>query len=162
MALTTMVKTMKGNKKPSVHGNGGTVLSVNAQNAWQNKTTNNDFIDGLSRWRIKNVGMSKVFDGKTYYWCPQHMKEGKQNRMYVLHRPDQHKGKRAKTDAAPTDAPAKDYLQQDDKGGGTVAALQLQSRLKTVMCANLFLSSEDVDNIFDEAKNQRAQKKGLA
>ena len=26
MALTTMVKTMKGNKKPNVHGNGGTAL----------------------------------------------------------------------------------------------------------------------------------------
>ena len=34
MALTTMVETTKGNKKPSVHGNGGTVLSVNAQDAW--------------------------------------------------------------------------------------------------------------------------------
>ena len=56
-------------------------------------------------------------------------------------------------DAAPTDAPAKDYSQQDDKGGGTAAALQLQSRLNKVMCANLFLSSEDVDNLFDEAKN---------
>ena len=73
--------------------------------------------------------------------------------MYVIHRPDQHKGKRVKTDAAPTDAPAKDYSQQDDKGGGTAAALQFQSRLKTVMCANLCLSSEDVDKLFDEAKN---------
>ena len=141
MSLTTMVETMKGNKKPSVHGNVGTVLSVNAQDAWQNKTNNNDFINGLSRWRIKNVGPSKVFDSKIYYWYPQHMKEGKQNRMYVLHRPDQHKGKSAKTDAAPTAAPAKDSSQQDDKGGGTAAALQLQSRINTVMCANLCLSS---------------------
>ena len=108
-----MVNTMKGNKKPSVHGNGGTVLSVNAQNAWQNKTTNNDFIDGLAHWRIKNVGPSKVFDSKTYYWSPHHVKEGKWNRMYVLNRLDQHKVKRAKTDAAPTAAPAKDSSQQD-------------------------------------------------
>ena len=56
--------------------------------------------------------------------------------MYVLHRPNQHKGKRANTDAAPTAAPTKDCLQQDYKGGGTAAALQLQSRLKTVMCEN--------------------------
>ena len=77
MDLTTMVKTMKGNQKPSVHGNGGTVLSVNAQDAWQNTTTNNDFIDGLARWKINNVGLSKVFHGKTYYWCFHHEKEGK-------------------------------------------------------------------------------------
>ena len=73
--------------------------------------------------------------------------------MYVLHCPGQHKGKRAKKDAAPTDAPAKDSSHQDDKGGGTAAALQLQSRLKIVMCANFCLSSEDVDKLFDEAKN---------
>ena len=66
---------------------------------------------------------------------------------------DHHKGKRAKTDAAPAAAPSKDSSQQDDKGGGTSAALQFQSRLKTVMCANLCLSSEDVDKLFDEAKN---------
>ena len=67
MALTTMVETMKGNKNPSIHGNGGTVLSVNAQDDWQNNTTNNDFIDGLARWRIKDVRPSKCFYGKTYY-----------------------------------------------------------------------------------------------
>ena len=132
-----MVETMKGNKKPSVHGNVGTVLSVNAQDAWQNKTTNNNFIDGIARWQINNVGPSKVFDSKTYYWCPNHVKESKLNGMYVLYRPDQHKGKRAKSDAAPTADPDKDYSQQDDKGGGTAAAPQLQSRLKIVMCANL-------------------------
>ena len=37
MALTTMVETMEVNKKPSVHGNGGTVLSMNTQDAWQTK-----------------------------------------------------------------------------------------------------------------------------
>ena len=73
--------------------------------------------------------------------------------MYVLHRPDHNKGKRVKTDASPAAAPAKDSSQQDDKGGGTAAALQLQSRLKTAMCANLCLSSEDFDKLFDEAKN---------
>ena len=81
--------------------------------------------------------------------------------MNVLHCPNQHKGKRAKTDAAPTAAPANDSLQQYDKGGGTAAALQLQSRLKTVMCANLCLISEDIDKLFDEAENQRAWKKGV-
>ena len=148
-----MVKTMKGNQKPIAHGNGGTVISVNAQAAWQNKTTNNNFIDGLARCQIKNVGPSKVFDGKTYYWCPHHVKKGKWNGMYVLHCPDHQNGKCAKTDAAPAAAPAKDSPQQDDKGGGKAEALQLQSRLKTVMCANLCLSSEDDDKIFVEAKN---------
>ena len=45
--------------------------------------------------------------------------------MYVLHCHDQHKGKRAKTDADPDAAPAKDSSQQDEKCGVTAAALQL-------------------------------------
>ena len=82
--------------------------------------------------------------------------------MYVLHCPNQHNGKRAKPDAAPTAAPAKDSSHQYDKGGGTAAALQLQSRLKKVMCANLCLSSEDVDKIFDEVNTRGPGEKGLA
>ena len=105
MALTTMIKKTKGHKKPSIHGKCGTVLSVNAQYVWQNKKIKNEFIDGLAHWRIKNVGPSKVFDSKTYYWCPHNVKEGKWNGMYVLHRPGQHKVKLAKTDAAPTAVP---------------------------------------------------------
>ena len=81
------------------------------------------------------------------------MKEGKWNGMYVLHRPDQHKGKRAKSDAAPAANLAKDTLKQENKSGGTAADLQLQSKLKTVMCTNLCMSSEDVDRLFEEAKN---------
>ena len=42
-----------------------TVFSGNAQDDWQNKTTNNDFIDGLASWQIKNVGPSKDFESKT-------------------------------------------------------------------------------------------------
>ena len=81
--------------------------------------------------------------------------------MYVLHRPNQHKGRRVNTDASPTAAPDKDSLQQDYKGGGTAAALKFQSKLKIVMCANLCLISEDVDKIFKEAKNQKAGEKGV-
>ena len=158
MALTTMVETMKGNQK------GGTVLAFESQNqaAWQNRTTNNDFIDGLARWRIKNVGESKVVDGKTYYWCPHHVKEGKWNGMYVLHHPEPHKSKRAKSDAAPAANLAKDTLKQENKSGGTAADLQLQSKLKTVMCTNLCMSSEDVDRLFEEVKTRGPGTKGLA
>ena len=90
------------------------------------------------------------------------MKEVKWNGMYVLHRPGQHKVKLAKTDAAPTAAPAKYSSHQDDKGDITAAALQLQSRLKTVMCANLCLRSEYVYKLFDKAKTRGPEKKGLA
>jgi hypothetical protein len=80
------------------------------------------------------------------------VKEGKWNGRYVVLRPDQHKGKRAKSDAAPAANLAKDTLKQENKSGGTAADLQLQSKLKTVMCTNLCMSSEDVDRLFEEAK----------
>ena len=124
-----------------------------AKNDWQNKITNDDFIDCLACWCIKNVRESIVVDSKTYYWCPHHVKEGKWNGMYVMHCPDQHKGKRVNLETSPATNVANDASKQAKKNDGTAADLQLQSKLKSVMCTNLCLSSEDVDKLFEEAKN---------
>ena len=51
---------------------------------------------------------------------------GKWNGMYVLHLPDQHKGKRVKSDAAPAANLANNTSKQDNKSGSTAADLQLQ------------------------------------
>jgi len=67
-----------------------------------------------------------------------------------------------KSDTAPAANSANNASKQDDKSGGTAADLQPQSRLKTVMCTNLCLSSEDVDKLFDEAKTRGPGTKGLA
>ena len=81
------------------------------------------------------------------------MKEGKWDGMYVMHRPDQHKGKRIKSETSPAANVTNDASKQAKKNDGTAADLQLQSKLKSVMCTNLCLSSEDVDKLFEEAKN---------
>ena len=66
--------------------------------------------------------------------------------MYVLHRPEQHKGRRKNgTATAATTATS------DEKKVTPAADLQLASRLKEVMCTNLCMSAEDVDALFTEA-----------
>ena len=48
---------------------GGTVLVTKAD-AYKDKTTNDEFINGLERWRTVKTDKTKVVKGRTYYWCP--------------------------------------------------------------------------------------------
>ena len=151
MALATMVENLqKGTRGAAKEG---TALAVDANQAWQAKTTNDEYIDGLARWRIKNVGPSKDFGGKTYYWCPHHVKPGKWDGMYVLHRPENHQGRRKKGSgtAATTATPEE---KKDEKKATPAADLQLAARLKEVMCTNLCMSAADVDALFTEAEQE--------
>ena len=144
MALATIVENLQKGTRGAATG--GTALAVDANQAWKSKTTDDEYIDGLPRWRIKNVGPSKELGGKTYYWCPHHVKPGKWDGMYVLHRPEQHKGRRKNgTATAATTATS------DEKKVTPAADLQLASRLKEVMCTNLCMSAADVDALFTEA-----------
>ena len=145
MALSTMVENMKkeqkgGNPPQGNNGNGGgTALTTSAQEAFKNKTTNDQYLDGVDRWRIKKGEESKEVKGRTYYWCPHHVKDGKWNGMYVTHKPEDHRGKKLGSDtAAATQAkPASN--------------LELQSKLKEVMCTNLCMSADDVEKLFAQA-----------
>ena len=110
-------------------------------------------IDGtkVKEWRITHDGPSKTVDGKEWFWCPHHVNKGKWDGLYVAHRPEQHKGQKNGT-------PKKDSLKMKDgllKPATPVPAtqLQLQSRLKEVMCTNLCMSGDDVDKLFDAANS---------
>ena len=72
---------------------GGTVLVTRAD-AYKEKTTNDEFINGIERWRTVKTEETKVEKGLTYYWCPNHVKEIMWNGMYVTHKPEELKGKR--------------------------------------------------------------------
>ena len=72
---------------------GSTVLVAKAD-AYKDKTTKDEFFNGLESWSTVKTDETKVVKGRTYYWCPHHVKEGMWNDMYVTHKPDYHKGKR--------------------------------------------------------------------
>ena len=102
----------------------------------------------VEKWCVTFDGdHQKTVKGKKYWWCPHHELEGKWKGLYVLHSPDQHKGK---TYTQPTGKPA-------DKPTGTPAPpkpdLALQSRLKDVMCTNLCMSEDDVNKLFEAANS---------
>ena len=76
--------------------------------------------------------------------------------MYVTHNPEEHKGKRAnvqKTTVAATQGTNGTAKNQYKANGA--ATLQLQSKLKEVMCTNLCMSGDDVDKIFAQAGGNR-------
>ena len=86
LALTTIMENMKTKSFVTV--------VVTKADAYREKTTNDEFINGLERWFTVKTDKTKVVKGRTYYWCPQHVKEGIWNGMYVTHKPEDHKGKR--------------------------------------------------------------------
>ena len=86
LSLTTIMENMKSKS-------GGTVLVTKAD-TYKEKTTNDEFINGLERCRTVKTGKTKFVKGHTYYWCPHHVKEGMWNGMYVTHKPEELKGKR--------------------------------------------------------------------
>ena len=73
--------------------------------------------------------------------------------MYVTHKTREHKGKRPnaqKTTVADTQG-NNGVAKKEDKSNGA-STLQLQSKLKEVMCTNLCMSGDDVDKVFSQAK----------
>ena len=66
LSLTTIMDNMKSKSS-------GTVLVTKAD-AYKEKNTNNEFINGLECWRTVNTDKTKVVKGRTYYWCPHHVK----------------------------------------------------------------------------------------
>ena len=110
-----------------------------------------EFFQGtrVQKWRGTRDGPTKVGpDGKKLCWCKHHVHpDGLWNGLYVNHPEDQHDrvvGKFKKTDGGGATNPTQ------NNGGGT-KDLQLQSKLKEVLCTNLCMSSDDVEKLFEKA-----------
>ena len=106
------------------------------------RTTDKDYISGIARWRIVKGGSTKTVDGILYHWCPHHVKPGLWDGMYQTHSEAEHRGEKFGTNKV---------VEKDKKAEGGSNSLQLQSRLKEVMCTNLQLSSADVEKLFEQA-----------
>ena len=119
IALTTIMENMKSKS-------GGTVLVTKAD-AYKEETTNNEFINGIERWRTVNTEKTKVVKGRTYYWCPHHVKEGMWNGIYVTHKPKDHKRKipnSQRTTVAATQGTDGAAKKEDKSNGASTLKLQ--------------------------------------
>ncbi len=144
MALVTEVNELRTNKKGLLTP---AVLATTTPSA---SDPERKLVPGtkVEVWRTKYDGQEKKFDGRKYHWCRHHRLEGKWDGLYTAHPESKHKGKKLTNLTSisanePASNPTSETSQQ--------AALQLNSRLKQVLCTNLCLSQEDVDKIFEEA-----------
>ena len=87
-------------------------------------------------------------NGKTYWWCKHHISEKYGwNGLYCTHKPEDCPKLNGK--------PASKRSAAADKGGDKVnATLQLNDRLKSVLCTNFCMTEEAVDELFEQAKAQ--------
>ena len=79
-----------------VHSNESTrrkKVRLRLEQVYKKKTTNDEFINGLEHWHTVKTDKTKVVKGRTYYWCPLHVKEVMWNGIYVTHKPKDHKRK---------------------------------------------------------------------
>ena len=91
---------------------------------------------------------NKVVNGKTWYWCPKHMRYGVYGGLYVTHPPDKHNewvencenwNKRSSSSAkASTDKSSANNIK--DK-------LTLSNNLKAAMITNFQYTSEQTDKL---------------
>jgi len=151
MALTTKLKAFEDERRkpaPSVH-------ATDRKDSKQ-KPADSDLVEGtqVEVWRTIKVGEKKTDEkGKVWTWCPHHKFAGKWDGLYVRHES--------------ADCPKKKTRQNKNSNsggggnGGTTpatdnksASLDLQTKLKNVMCTNLCMSSEDVDKLFEQAKSE--------
>ena len=115
--------------------------------------------DGLRRKRTIKDGETKVINRKTFHWCPHHKHpKGLWDGLYVKHSADQHdevmkrRGQFQKKTAATTTTSGTAASGDDAASETTKSALQLTSKLKEVMCTNIFCTPEDCDKIFAQAQ----------
>ena len=139
MALTTELKQLKERRNQYQPHDKTKVKQSDPQ----------EIVPGTSvqKWRTKYDGDAKTVDGKKWYWCRLHKLEGKWDGLYVGHTEENHKGKGKATTFTPKE-------KTDTASKTSQSQLQLNSRLKQVMCTNFCLSEEDVDKIFDEASSE--------
>ena len=110
-------------------------------------------VRGMPKWRTVKKQDTVSFNGVQYWWCPHHKQaDGFWNGLYVKHPPERHdavvahwKNKRAQGKNTEDSKTAPSDKTSD-------SSLQLQSKLKEVLCTNLCLSAADVDKMFDQAQ----------
>ena len=122
--------------------------------------TNNNGSYKIAEWRFDKKGDTPQRDGKKWWWCPKH-NSGKG--MYVRHPPEEHDdwerlkksgGKYIPLDYRSSDQPSEESrkLPTDDSEKAKLSPkLELDPRLKEVLCTNLCLSEQDIDRLADAA-----------
>ena len=144
-AKTAVALATNFENKAGSGGGGGS-----GSKAWKERTTDDKYVDGLLRVRTIKGGPSKIIEGEEFWWCPKHVHpKGLWNGLYVKHHPDKHDEVTQRRKGYKPAAPAAPAGPQAD---AAKVGLELQSKLKSVMCTNLCLSSEDVNKLFAEAQ----------
>jgi hypothetical protein len=156
MTLVTQLQILTS-KQQAAHVAAG-VPSNNQNDPKQNNTwAKKDVVEGtiVEKWRIVKDGDTKIVGGTTWHWCPHHVLAGKWDGLYSRHSSTDCpsiKGKKANGILDPAKAAAAKAT--GDAANAAVkskATLDIQAKLKEVLCTNLCLSGDDVDKIFQEA-----------
>ena len=154
MALTTELEAIKASTHAHAHATAND-NSTNAHKAKQN-AGGGDKVGGVDKWRTVKNGDQISRDGKTWYWCTQHVHpHGHFNGLYVLHKPAEHVDwKSRKTERKKNEPDSSSGKKAADSKASGDDKLTIAGRLKEVLCSRLMLSDDDADKLCSEITGQ--------
>ena len=161
LALTTQVKELK--KEMAANPSSNLAAATADQKNSDLDTTVFPGRFPIQKWRGKKDGDTKVVNGRTYYWCPHHKKDGCYDGLYVTtHKAEDHftyvQGRRNGGGAsnggngggASNGGNGGGASNGTQSAGGANTKLQLNEKLKSVLSTKLMLNDEDVEAICKE------------
>ena len=87
-ALATQVQTLQNQLKGKSNSQANATTS-GSDNKLKNKSDKEKAL-GFPEWRTKKGKDEVKRDGKTYWWCPHHKREGYFDGLYMPHKPEDH------------------------------------------------------------------------
>ena len=156
MTLVTQLQLLTSTQQAAHVAAGGLAKDSN-DSKQSNSGEKKDVVEGtiVEKWRAVKAGDTKIVGGTTWHWCPHHKLENKWNGLYSRHSPTacpSIAGKKANGLLDPANAAAAKATGDAAKvAEKSKATLDIQAKLKEVMCTNLCLSGDDVDKLFQQA-----------
>ena len=139
MALTTKVEELLAGRNT-----GSAAFVSNGQSQSQPSR----FIS-IDAWRMVKKGASMEREGKTWYWCPRHVVQGKYDGLYVTHKPEDHDEWQKKKDIQNAKKKASKVNSKDNdvqpKQQDSIKNLTLNDNLKAALLTHSEMTGAQVE-----------------
>lgn len=114
--------------------------------------SNSGEVKGIANWRKTKTHGDEVFkDGKQWYWCTRHKRDGDYDGLYVTHKEESHDEAVARWNFRKKNGSVNETSGAKTPGGDAVPKLKVQENLKKILFTCGVLDETQIDNIVSES-----------
>ena len=155
LALTTKVDQLEARMKLSA--NATTQKPPYKQPFSDNSNSNSKYLT-IDAWRMKKGELMIKKEGKTWYWCPKHVYQGKYDGLYVTHKPEDHdewaKNRNRFKKREKKDEKDKEMTSNEFANNANENSLALSNSLKAALLTRCDLTAAQADALIKEAREE--------